>query len=166
MTARQYARLSAPFRAPRRARALRIFNRGATWACYLAYPGALLALALLRDARLWRGIAVPAASFLLLSLVRRLINAKRPYEVLDIDPIIRKDTRGQSFPSRHVFSVFVIAMFFLWLSPWAGICLLALGALLAAARVIGGVHFPRDVLAGAACGVLSGIIGFYLIPAL
>ena len=30
-------------------------------------------------------------------------------------------------------------------------------------RVIGGVHFPRDVLVGAAVGILAGVIGFYVI---
>ena len=30
-------------------------------------------------------------------------------------------------------------------------------------RVIGGVQFPRDVLVGAAVGILAGVIGFYVI---
>ena len=37
------------------------------------------------------------------------------------------------------------------------ICLgLAVGILLALCRVIGGVHFPRDVIAGAAAGIAAG----------
>ena len=38
-----------------------------------------------------------------------------------------------------------------------------LGAALACVRVIGGVHFPRDVLVGAAVGILAGVIGFYVL---
>ena len=163
MTARQYARLSAPFRQPARRKALLAANRAATWGCYLAYPLLLLVLALQRDGRFFRSLLVPAVSFAVLSLVRRALNFRRPYEVLDIDPIIHKDTKGKSMPSRHVFSIFVIAMTFLWIVPWLGVVLLVLGAALACVRVIGGVHFPRDVLVGAAVGILAGVIGFYVI---
>ena len=117
MTARQYARLSAPFRQPARRKALLAANKAATWGCYLAYPLLLLVLALQRDGRFFRSLLVPAVSFAALSLVRRTLNFRRPYEVLDIDPIIHKDTKGKSMPSRHVFSIFVIAMTFLWIVP-------------------------------------------------
>lgn len=166
MTAGQYEALSAPFRGGWRQRALLGANRVLTGLCYAAYPVLLIALALGRDGRFWPALAVPAASFLLVSLARRAINAPRPYEVLDIDPIIHKDTRGKSMPSRHVFSIFMIAMTFLWVLPWAGAALLALGALLGCVRVIGGVHFPRDVIAGAAAGVCCGLAGLWGLPAL
>ena len=87
MTARQYARLSAPFRQPARRKALLAANKAATWGCYLAYPLLLLVLALQRDGRFFRSLLVPAVSFAALSLVRRALNFRRPYEVLDIDPI-------------------------------------------------------------------------------
>ena len=95
-------------------------------------------------------------SFLLVSVFRNLYNAKRPYELLEIQPLIHKDKKGKSFPSRHVFSVFVIAMTFLWLCPPAGVVFLVVGVLLALCRVIGGVHFPRDVIAGALAGIAAG----------
>lgn len=163
MTAQQYQRLSAPFRGEKREVALNAVNKALTGFCYAVYPLLLLWLALCRDGRFWKALLVPAVSFVLLSLVRGRLNARRPYEVLDITPIIRKNTRGHSMPSRHVFSMFVIAMTFLWIQPWMGVILLCLGALLAAVRVIGGVHFPRDVLVGALCGIASGILGFWVI---
>ena len=139
MTARQYARLSAPFRQPARRKALLAANRAATWGCYLAYPLLLLVLALQRDGRFFRSLLVPAVSFAALSLVRRALNFRRPYEVLDIDPIIHKDTKGKSMPSRHVFSIFVIAMTFLWIVPWLGVILLVLGG-----RRHGDIRFAHD----------------------
>ena len=42
--------------------------------------------------------------------------------------------------------------------------LAALGLDMMCMRVLGGVHYPQDVLAGAACGVLAGIVGFYIVP--
>lgn len=161
MTRQQYEALSAPFREEGRKRILLGANRGVTWLCYAAYPVLLIALALFRDERFFWALGVPAVSFGALSLVRSKLNFPRPYEMLEIQPLIPKDTRGKSMPSRHVFSIFVIAMTFLWVLPWAGVVLLILGALLGLVRVVGGVHFPRDVLVGAACGVGCGLAGYW-----
>lgn len=163
MTAGQYRRLSAPFRREPRRRWLLLGNRVVTYLCYLAYPALLAGLALLRDGRFWRALVVPAVCFAAVTLLRRAINAPRPYEALAIDPIIQKDTHGNSMPSRHVFSIFMIAMTFLWIIPWAGGVLLVLGAVLAAIRVIGGVHYPRDVLVGGGLGIVCGLVGYWLL---
>lgn len=161
MTRQQYEALSAPFREEKRKKILLGANRGATWLCYGVYPVLLLWLALGKDSRFFWALGVPAVSFLLLSLVRSKLNFPRPYQLLGFVPLIPKDTQGKSMPSRHVFSIFVIAMTFLWVLPWAGVVLLVLGALLGLVRVIGGVHFPRDVLVGAACGVFCGLAGYW-----
>lgn len=164
MTAGDYRRISAPFRTPAGERGLNLANFALTRLCYVAYPLALIVLAARGEGRLLRCFLVPAVSFALLSVYRNLRNAERPYEVLDIQPLIHKDKKGKSFPSRHVFSVFVIAMTFLWLIPWLGVVFLAVGVVLALCRVIGGVHWPRDVIAGAVVGIVSGIVGFWVIP--
>lgn len=161
MTRQQYEALAAPFRQEQRKKILLGANRGVTWLCYAAYPVLLIALALGRDARFFWALGVPAVSFLLLSLVRSKLNFPRPYQLLDFVPLIPKKTRGKSMPSRHVFSIFVIAMTCLWVLPWAGVVLLILGALLGLVRVVGGVHFPRDVLVGAACGIFCGLAGYW-----
>ena len=62
-----------------------------------------------------------------------------------------------------MFSVFVIAFAFYYTFVPAGIVLSVLGVLLAVVRVVGGVHFPRDVLCGAAIGMLCGAVGFFLL---
>ncbi|MCD8334293.1 MAG: phosphatase PAP2 family protein [Clostridiales bacterium] len=163
MTAEDYQRLSAPFHSPAGEKGLNVANFVLTRLCYVAYPLALIVLAVGKDPRLLRCVLVPAVSFALLSVYRDLRNAPRPYEVLDIQPLIHKDKKGKSFPSRHVFSVFVIAMTFLWLKPWLGAAFLAVGVVLALCRVVGGVHWPRDVIAGAAVGVAAGLVGFWIV---
>lgn len=166
MTAETYQRWTAPFRShPAAAVALRCLNKALTLLSYVGYP-LLLGLVFFRwpGGLFLRAILVPGISFIAVSIFRALLSAQRPYEVLDIDPLIRKDTRGKSFPSRHVFSVFVIAATWLYFYPAAGIVLLITGCLLAVVRVLGGVHFLRDVLAGAFLGLLSGWIGMWLIP--
>lgn len=163
MTSRQYEVLSRPFRSKNGTRFLNGINFIVTRLCYAAYPLSLIVLGLNRDERLLRAVLVPAISFVLLSLFRSAVNAPRPYQVLDIQPLIHKDTRGKSFPSRHVFSVFVIGMTLLWLMPAVGAVFLAMGVVLAVCRVIGGVHWPKDVLAGALAGIVAGIVGFWLL---
>lgn len=116
-------------------------------------------------AALLYAIAVPAISFVLVSLLRRIINAPRPYEAFNAQPVIAKDTLGKSFPSRHTFSIFVIGMTFYACCPlaWAGPAILAFGCILGTIRVLAGVHFPRDVIAGAAGGILCGFVGFWIL---
>ena len=104
-------------------------------------------------------IAITAIPFLLVSAMRRLINAPRPYELYDFYTLPPKEKRGSSFPSRHVFSGFLIAtLTCLWSLP-LGICLFVSGVLLALSRVLLGIHFIRDCVAGALIGVISGSIG-------
>lgn len=139
---------------------IRAVNNLTTSFVYLTYPVFLIFLAISRDSRIWKVILVPGVSFIILSVFRSLMDLSRPYEVYDILPIINKDSKGKSFPSRHVFSVFVIAMTLYYISMPIGIALLIIGLIIGTVRVLGGVHFPRDVIAGAIIGILSGIIGW------
>ena len=95
-------------------------NRVITGLIYCLYPLLLVWLFLYRRQDLAGAILVPGVSFVLLSLFRKAVNRKRPYEVYGVPSLIPKDTQGNSFPSRHVFSVFVIAMTWLYLFPAAG----------------------------------------------
>lgn len=97
--------------------------------------------------------------FIVISLVRRFINSPRPYELYSFYEKAPKKKIGSSFPSRHAFSVFIIATVMTFIYPIPGILLLALGVLLSVCRVLCGIHFIRDVVTGALLGVLSGVIG-------
>ena len=77
--------------------------------------------------------------------------------------IIVKDTKGESMPSRHVFSITIIAMCWLYVSVPVGIIMLMLVAIMAASRVLAGVHFVRDVVVGFAVGIICGIAGLWII---
>lgn len=101
-------------------------------------------------------LLIPAGSFLLVSLLRRYLNCPRPYERWEIDTLIPKDTKGNSMPSRHVFSATIIAMCVLENHLWLGLTLLLLALVLGVLRVLGGVHYPRDVFAGFLIGLMAG----------
>lgn len=131
-------------------------NRILTYLFYIAYPLLLIWIYVYRKSFFLKALLVPAVSFIILSAFRRLINRKRPYESWPIHPLIHKDTKGKSMPSRHLFSSAVIAMVFLYVNPVAGILALILSGADGVIRVIGGVHYPSDVTAGFVCGIIAG----------
>ena len=105
-------------------------------------------------------VFIPASGFVILSLLRKKINAPRPYEEWDIKPLLDRDSPGQSMPSRHVFSATIISMACLHASLTMGMICLTLSAFLGLVRVLGGVHFPKDVVVGYICGLVWGVLFF------
>ncbi len=106
---------------------------------------------------------IPFGTFVLTTVVRAIINAQRPYEKYDFTPVVRKQTKGKSFPSRHTVSAFIIAMAFMYIEVKLGIIMLVIAALIGMTRVLCGVHFIRDVISGALIGAVIGAIGFFVI---
>lgn len=141
---------------------LRTFNRFMTVVMPMIY------LTLLATTYLQQGLGkqvlmyvfVPATGFVILSFLRKKINAPRPYEIWEIVPLLDRDSPGQSMPSRHVFSATIISMACLHASLSVGVILLVFSALLGLVRVLGGVHFPKDVVVGYICGLVWGVLFF------
>ena len=141
---------------------LRTFNRFMTVVMPIVY------LTLLATSYFQEGLGkqvliyvfVPATGFVILSLLRKKINAPRPYEEWTIKPLLDRDSPGQSMPSRHVFSATIISMACIHASLSLGIILLVLSVLLGLMRVLGGVHYPKDVVVGYICALVWGVIFF------
>ena len=141
---------------------LRTFNRFMTVVMPMIY------LTLLATTYLQQGLGkqvliyvfIPASGFVILSFLRKKINALRPYEVWEIVPLLDRDSPGQSMPSRHVFSATIISMACLHASLTMGMICLTLSAFLGLVRVMGGVHFPKDVVVGYICALVWGVIFF------
>ena len=143
-------------------RLLRTFNRLMTVVMPIVYL-TLLATTYLQEGlgkQIWMYVFIPASGFVILSLLRKKLNASRPYEVWEIVPLLDRDSPGQSMPSRHVFSATIISMACLHASLSVGVILLVLSALLGLVRVLGGVHFPKDVVVGYICGLVWGVLFF------
>ena len=141
---------------------LRTFNRFMTVVMPMIYL-TLLAIAYLQEGlgkQVLIYVFIPASGFVILSFLRKKINAPRPYEEWDIKPLLDRDSPGQSMPSRHVFSATIISMACLHASLYVGVILLVFSALLGLVRVLGGVHFPKDVVVGYICALVWGVIFF------
>ena len=141
---------------------LRTFNRFMTVVMPMIYL-TLLAITYLQQGlgeQVLIYVFIPASGFVILSFLRKKINAPRPYEEWDIKPLLDRDSPGQSMPSRHVFSATIISVACMHASLTMGMICLTLSAFLGLVRVLGGVHYPKDVLVGYACGLVWGVIFF------
>lgn len=110
-----------------------------------------------------RVIVVPLITFVICTVARKIVNEKRPYEAMDIIPLIKKDKKGQSFPSRHVLSATIIAMTSMYVNVLLGITMMLVSIAIAIVRPVAGVHYIRDVIGGLIIGIVCGLIGFYVL---
>ena len=163
MNAEQYEKLSAPFKkCPLLKKTLIWYNHLTTWGIAVAYFITLILLAVNLDVRFWQAFGSPAVGFILITVIRKVWNRPRPYEALEIEPILDKKNKGASCPSRHAFSAFAIATVVFYLCPVVGVIVAVFAALLSFARVVTGVHFPLDVILGAIAGIVLTALGLYI----
>ncbi|HEY2938439.1 MAG TPA: phosphatase PAP2 family protein [Gaiellaceae bacterium] len=131
-----------------------------------------LALALFLAA-LWRRpsivVLVAAADFAadgLAYVLRDAIGRERPPLVYpEPEPLVRVPHQP-AFPSGHAATAFACATVTAWAAPRLRIPAFVLAAGIAWSRVYVGVHWPLDVLGGAALGVLVSIVLLRLAGAL
>lgn len=135
-------------------------SKAAVWAVYGVYLGLLVWMAYhAMWAQLLPAAIVPAAAFLVGTALRKGINRPRPYTKYGEEPLFPKDQPGCSMPSRHCFSVAAIAVAAWYVLPPAALLLAALAVLIAVSRVLCGVHYISDVLAGLAFGTIFALLG-------
>jgi hypothetical protein len=100
-----------------------------------------------------RATATVAGVYALNTAIKRVVGRRRP-ELEGLPPIVRTPTT-LSFPSAHASAAFAGAGLYTRLGlPAAPLYALATG--LALSRLYLGVHYPSDVLAGAALGHIVG----------
>lgn len=124
------------------------------WAAYLKASKTWIVLAYL---------LVPATGFIVLSVIRKRMNWPRPYELGTFPPLLNREGKGSSMPSRHVFSAAIISTVAWGVNPLLSFLGLSLALLLAGVRVLAGLHFVRDVVVGFLSAILWGFFWFYLL---
>ena len=124
------------------------------WAAYLKASKTWIVLAYL---------LVPATGFIIMSVIRKRMNWPRPYELGTFPPLLNREGKGSSMPSRHVFSAAIISTVAWGVNPLLSVLGLSLALLLAGARILAGLHFVRDVVVGFLSAILWGFFWFYLL---
>lgn len=107
----------------------------------------------------WLGVVSALTATLISHALKPLVDAARPAAVLAFDTfrVIGPAYKAHSFPSGHTVTAFVVAGVYACFLPSRGLRALLLGAAccVGLSRVAVGVHWPVDVLAGAAIGLGS-----------
>lgn len=130
---------------------------------FAGYPVMLGFVWFLQPDKFLRILCIPALVFLIVTILRKAINRKRPYEKYKIPSLFGKSSSGESMPSRHTACAFIISMAALYAYTRVGCLFLALSILIAASRILSGVHYVGDVLAGAGISILFGIVFFFIL---
>ncbi|MEK7464835.1 MAG: phosphatase PAP2 family protein [Patescibacteria group bacterium] len=95
-------------------------------------------------------------------LIRFFYDRPRPFEVLtDLHQLILRDGGG-SFPSGHATFYFAIAAVISRYYPKTSILFFLMAFNLSVARIQAGLHWPSDVLGGAAIGIAVGLLTHWL----
>ena len=156
----QYEKLSAPFRSEKWINLLNLLNQVTKYLMYFGYF--FLVYLSIHKGLVIKTILIPGIGFILVTIFRKLYSAPRHYEVLNIKPLIHKDTVGKSFPSRHCFSATIISMTACYVIGVYGIFFWIDTLLIYGLRIIGGIHFPKDVLGGCMIGIVLGTLFWIL----
>ncbi len=100
---------------------------------------------------------------LITEIIRFFYDRPRPFDFLSFTPLISHDP-GNSLPSGHAAFYFALALtVFIVNKKWWGWIFLASALLIGLARIIAGVHWPSDILAGLAVSIVSFFVVKYLL---
>lgn len=105
--------------------------------------------------------ASASVAWFLTSLFKYNYFSPRPFvEIFQFQPLFTMNIWWDSLPSSHaVFFSALAGSSFLFKKKAVSFCLILVAIIIAFARVIAGVHWPSDVVAGL---VFGGIIGYFL----
>ena len=116
--------------------------------CFFVYPVYCIRL-----------IIRPAACFILITIIRNVVKAPRPYDTYEFVPLCGYHPgKNKSFPSRHTGSAAIIALeiFHLWRFP--GTIALIMAIIVAIVRVVCGNHYIKDVIIAFLVALLINIL--------
>lgn len=88
-------------------------------------------------------------------IIRFIYFRPRPFVALGFEPLFNHSAAEAAFPSGHAAFFFALAFAVFFINKKIGILYIAAAVLMGFARVMAGVHWPLDILAGALFSFLS-----------
>lgn len=96
-------------------------------------------------------------SHLVVQLIKRTVGRPRPSRSIGCSALVMEPDRF-SFPSGHAAAAMSIGFVYAWAFPPIALGLLVAAAAVGMSRVLLGVHYPGDVLAGQLLAILTGVL--------
>lgn len=124
---------------------------------FCIYPCLVLFLFLNQSPLFMMTIIKPLSAFLIVTLFRKVVNRPRPYEAMNIEPLLTHK-QGESFPSRHTVSAFIIALMFTHVNVYLGIMALIVAIIISGSRILAGVHYISDVVVAILIAIIIDMI--------
>lgn len=106
-----------------------------------------------------RTAAAAAAGLLIYKMLKRRLTRERPYVANDGILCGTPPLDRYSFPSGHTLHAVVFTTMFASFEPLLLLVTAPFALLVAASRIVLGLHYPSDVIAGAVIGALVATIG-------
>jgi membrane-associated phospholipid phosphatase len=123
---------------------------------------------ILGDHRFAIGFALGSLTLLLLvTVIKAFADRARPFNMMLEARVVGWREAGLSFPSGHTTQTFfMVTLATLHFQPPLAVAAILYGiaALVGITRVYLGVHYPRDVMAGAILGLIWGTVGMLVAP--
>lgn len=108
----------------------------------------------------WAALIALGFSSIILHIIKATVHRLRPTNLQETIIHPPEMPMLSSFPSGHATSSFAIAVTIAMLWPgnrrFAGVLLISMATLIGISRIYRGVHWPTDVIAGAALGFACG----------
>ncbi|MBC8079489.1 MAG: phosphatase PAP2 family protein [Gorillibacterium sp.] len=103
-----------------------------------------------------------AISHIPVSIIKRTFPRIRPHQVLEEIETGENPLTDASFPSGHSTAIFSVLMPFVLYYPPIGLLLVPLAISVSVSRMVLGLHYPSDCLAGALLGTVTAVSMFIL----
>ncbi len=110
-----------------------------------------------RRLAVYTAVLTGALSFLAITAIHHFYTHQRPFVARNDVVLLIKHGADSSFPSEHATAAFALGAGIAMYRRRYGLLLLSLAALISFARVYAGLHYPFDVLAGAAIGIIVAL---------
>ncbi len=112
---------------------------------FCMYPCILIILYITKSSQFFHAVWKPLFAFIYVTIIRKIINRPRPYDAYSIQSLIGHK-HGESFPSRHTVSAFIIALVAFYVQVPLGIFAIIIAIIISVSRILCGVHYISDVI--------------------
>jgi undecaprenyl-diphosphatase len=93
-------------------------------------------------------------------ILKEFFARTRPCHVIDILQGIPHCTNSFSFPSNHASNIFTLATLSSLCYRNTTLLAMTVALIIGFSRIYLGFHYPSDVLGGALCGIVMGLLGY------